>query len=99
MTAKPCVVGAGAQGSRVIFRIVRLENGKRTTVTMPPARARRIAARIFQSAAEIDPDGTELLEDSRGRGECSRTRLTRGVCQPTGRLTGLLPTGRLPPLD
>jgi hypothetical protein len=24
---------------------------------------RTIAARIFQSAAEIDPDGTELLED------------------------------------
>jgi hypothetical protein len=54
----------GRQGDRVIFRIVRLENGKPTTLTVSPARARRIAARIFQAAAEIDPDGTDqLVED------------------------------------
>ncbi len=63
MTVKPCSFVVGRQGDRVIFRIVQLENGKLTTLRMPPARACRIAARIFQSAAEIDPDGTDLLED------------------------------------
>ncbi len=41
-----------------------VENSKPTTLTMSAARARRIAARLFQSAAEIDPDGTDLLEDA-----------------------------------
>ncbi len=63
MTMKPCSFGVERQGNRVIFRIVRLENGKLTTLRMSPARARRIAAQIFQLAAEIDPDGTDLLED------------------------------------
>ncbi len=63
MTVKPCSFGVERQGDRVIFRIVRLESGKPTRPRMSPARARRIAAEIFQAAAEIDPDGTDLLED------------------------------------
>jgi hypothetical protein len=63
VTVKQCSFGVERQGDRVIFRIVPLENGKPTTLRMPPARARRIAAEIFQAAAEIDPDGTDLLED------------------------------------
>ncbi len=63
MAVKPCSFDVERQGDRVIFRIVPLENGKPTTLRMSPARARRIAAQIFQLAAEIDPDGTDLLED------------------------------------
>ncbi len=63
MTVKPCVIGVGRRGDRVIFKIMPLENGKSTTLKMRPAGARRIAARIFQAAAEIDPDGTDLLEN------------------------------------